>query len=210
MYFCFLKQTQDEHLSPSLTKDQLSEQRWSCSHCRQGLWCWERGPSSGWWSRKQLLPHTDPIPAQPKGSDLPVSKACNSQLLSSWSSPVTTGKTRSAQGEMEGGFGCLNMGNWCSFGAQHAGESHFSREAGLDTLMQELTPTSPRHQRLHHNLPLGLEPPADTSWSPGQRLPFPEHRHPGYKQGSWMGKMHECILGTYFVYGVLMKGRSFS
>lgn len=50
---------------------------------------------------------------------------------------------------------------------------------------------------------LVLEAPADKSLP---SLPFSTYRCFGYKQGSQMGKTHECILGTCFTYDVFMKG----
>lgn len=68
---------------------------------------------------------------------------------------ITAGKIRSVEGEMDNGFRLLRMGSFD--GAQCAGGPCFSREAGLDPLMQDLTQTLPQ------NLHLGLEPPANTS-----------------------------------------------
>lgn len=53
---------------------------------------------------------------------------------------------------------------------------------------------------------LVLEAPADKSLP---SLPFSTYRCFGYKQGSQMGKTHECILGTCFTYDVFMKGGNF-
>lgn len=53
---------------------------------------------------------------------------------------------------------------------------------------------------------LVLEAPADKSLP---SLPFSTYRCFGYKQGSQMGKTHECILGTCFTYDVFMKGGIF-
>lgn len=77
-------------------------------------------------------------------------------------------------------------------------------DAGID-------PDTTQTPKAYSQPGLVLVPSANVSLSPvlAQRLPFPAYRCLGYKQGSYKGNMHECILGTYFMYDVFMEGRFF-